>query len=324
MSRILSKKRTQYSLPSYKEDDDNLSQPTIDVFANVSEPVVLDNVKILKADLQTPLNVSDRFKLNCSSIGQTINFGNTNDTNNVTDNQLVFAPGNTVPNSLDGVVKLTKDGLVLNTKTLFLRAGGGPSGSSNFQTSAADPGHTIKYGASNDGVEINSYNTTMFKVNGVDKFSIGHASVVSQVPITAPNLTSVRVIQQLRLTGDILTTSQSTKINNLTVVTQEGTNAFDSVNNRLSATNSSLTGYYQINFSVELSYCVFQQLEIKKNGTRVAASGEYNSSGSATRFTSCSAMINLGTVGDYVEFFVATSTGVNILSGGSHVSWFKV
>lgn len=128
---------------------------------------------------QASLNLGNRFKVNCSTTGQTLNFGNTSDVNDVTDNQLVFAPGNTVPNSANGVAKLTKDGVVLNDKTLFFRS----SGAATFQASAADPNHTIKYGSSNDGLELNSFNTTMIKRNGVNKFAINENNVVSSVDI---------------------------------------------------------------------------------------------------------------------------------------------
>jgi hypothetical protein len=128
---------------------------------------------------QASLNLGNRFKVNCSTNGQSVNFGNTSDPSDITDNQLVFAPGNTAPNSINGVAKLTKKGVILNDKTLFFRSSGGAT----FQASDADPNHTIKYGASNDGLEINSYNTTMFKRNGVDKFSINENNVVSAVDI---------------------------------------------------------------------------------------------------------------------------------------------
>jgi hypothetical protein len=51
MSRLLSKKRTKLSLPAYKETDEKPNQPVLDPFSSISETVVLDDVKILKANI---------------------------------------------------------------------------------------------------------------------------------------------------------------------------------------------------------------------------------------------------------------------------------
>lgn len=128
---------------------------------------------------QASLNLGNRFKVNCSTSGQSVNFGNTSDTNDVTDNQLVFAPGNTAPNSANGIVKLQKDAIVLNDSKIYFRS----SGKSTFQTSNYDPNHSIGYNSANDGVAINSFLSTMIKQNGTDKFAINASNVTSSVDI---------------------------------------------------------------------------------------------------------------------------------------------
>lgn len=53
MSRVHSKKTTAFNLPRYNDEIKPVgnSQPLLEPYAGIVEPVILDNVKILKADL---------------------------------------------------------------------------------------------------------------------------------------------------------------------------------------------------------------------------------------------------------------------------------